>query len=494
MPLKKYEKYLVKPEKEVAVEQQQDSTPKEIPASYQKYRVKNKPSLNTFTREGYQAPSDQDPFYDTAKQVPYQIVRGLATLPGNLVDLAQAGIGKGLDYFGAPQKAIDIANYIRNQVGSIQNLPTTEIFDEFAKSYGINPNANTEAGRIAGNIAEIGTQAYAGGTGARGAIAAATGEAIGEGADQAGLPSAVGTTARVGSALVGSKSPKLIGTKKQKPIIDFLRKNGFTDNQITPLIQDPRKVQIISKVAFKGGKPARISRELKESLGGIYDRIRTEGDAIGILTSPEKTSLTNELYNIRNKIPLKWQRLINPIINRFENSTGKASDLINLYQDVGAEVAGQEGGKAILGLFKQPAAKGLGLIKPELASDFRLTNQLYGLNKKFGKAFKPTLVSNLSALNIGQAVKFVNSLSNLNLKSISKDIGILAARKFSTQLLTNPRMQNITKRIISNANANKSALVISGIKNLIKEIKKTDPETARKIEQKTQSTSTSASK
>lgn len=448
--------------------------------------VRSEPSLSTFTREGYQAPSEQDPFYDTAKQVGYQGLRGAAGALGDIVDLLRRGASQGLEYLGAPKDVLDLTNQAYSYIAP----KTSADIDSKAREVGINPEAKTTTGRIAGNIADVVGSTLALGSSPRAATALGIGEGVGEAAIESGAPQEVGTAIKVGSSLVGSKSPKLIGTKKQKPIIDFLRKNGFTDNQITPLIQDPRKVSIISKVALKGGKPAKISKDLQEALGGIYDTIRTEGDIIGILTQPEKINVTNDLYSIRNKIPLKWQRLINPIINRFENSKGSASDLVNLYQDVGAEVAGQQGGKAILGLFKDPATEGLGLIKPQLASDFRLTNELYGLNKKFGKSFKPNI---WNALNIGQAVEFIRGLVTFDLGSLAKDVGIATARKLSTQLLTNPRLQNITKRIISNVTANKSNLVISGVKNLIKEVRKTDPETAAQIQKKTQSISTSAS-
>lgn len=469
----------------------QEQTPTQSDQSKTKTRFKRiqraEPSLSTFTREGYQTPSDQDPFYDTAKQVGYEGLRGAAGALGDIVNLITTGATKGLEYLGVPKEILDLTNQAYSYIAP----KTSADIDEQARQVGINPEAKTTAGKITGNVANVASSAAILGSTPRSIKALAAGEALGDLATESGLPEPIGTGIKVASSLLGTKSPKLIGTKKQKPIIDFLRKNGFTDEQITPLLQDPKKVQIISKFAFKGGKPAKISRELQQALGDIYDTIRTEGDKLGILTSTEKTNLTNELYDIRNKIPLKWQRLINPIIDKFENSMGKASDLVQLYQDIGAEVTGQDGGKAILGLFKEPAANGLGLISPELASDFTLTNQLYGLNKKFGKAFKPTLLNNLSPLSIGQAIKFVRGLGNLNFKSLAADLGIVAARKFSTELLTNPRLQNITKRIISNANANKSNLVITGVKNLIKEIRKTDPETADAIEKSIQSTSAS---
>lgn len=444
------------------------------------------PSLSTFTREGYQVPYDQDPYYDISKQVGYQGLRGASGSLGDIINLITEGASKGLGYLGVPQDVLDLTNQVYSYIAP----KTSADIDAKAIQAGINPEAQTIPGRIAGNIADTVGSAAALGASPRSITALGIGEGLGEAAIESGIPETVGTAIKVGSSLVGKKSPKLIGTKKQQPIINFLRKNGFTDNQITPLLQDERKVSIISKFALKGGKAQRISSELKQAIGGIYDTIRAEGDKIGILTQPEKTGVVNNLYEIRDKIPLKWQKLINPIITRFENSKGSASDLVNLYQDVNAEVAGQKGGKAILGLFKDSATNGLSIIKSELASDFKLINDLYGLNARFGKTVNP---GKWDFLSIGQGIEFIRGLVNLDFASLAKDLGVLGARKLSTELLTNPRLQNITKRIISNINANQSNLVISGVKNLIKEIRKTDPETANKIEEKTQSTSTFAS-
>lgn len=423
-------------------------------------------SLSNFTREGYQLPSKDDPFYDSAKQVAYQGVRGLLGGVGDIANLIGTGAYKGLEYLGVPKNILDIAS----QASSYIAPKTSQDIDVLAKNLGINPKANTKAGRIAGNIADVIGSSLTLGSSPRAITALGLGEALGEAAIESGLPEPIGTGIKVASAFAGGNKKGLVVKKSQKPIVDFLRKHNLNDNEITPLLQSSGKVATLSKVALKGEKVSKLAKNIKDKVGQIYESLKDQSKNAPILTTPQKDRLVSEMFAKRNKIPIVFQKSIDPIIKRFENSMGTIEDLIIFYQDINASTKGIQGGKAVLGTFKPFASKNISMLDSKIGKEFELTNSLYEKAAKFRKSFKSDLID--KGLNVTELYKLANYLITRNLKGLTGIVGKYSARALARELLTNPKLQNLSKRLGIALKENKT----NKVRAILRAMQKESPE------------------
>jgi len=340
----------------------------------------------------------------------------------------------------------------------------------------------TPAGRIAGRGAEfLGETAAFGGGGAKTLLTSLGAGLAGQGLREAGAPEELAAlteiVAPIGQAAV---SKRLLPGKKAKDIVEAGRKIGLTESQITPLIQGEVKSSILSKLARKGSKTKRVFSEIKDTLGDSYTSIKNSPQAQKIIGGDRRTKLYDEFVDIQDKLsktlassPDRKAALgfIEEAIDSINNKSVTPEYLINFWQDINRSVNWNSisGGKKALAELKKPVLDALHKTSPELAKDFELTNKLYSKYSQINKKLKPGIVDSFinkaEAIGLPMAGWAFLTGNPLPLKAVATEA---ASRLLAREMLLSPYLQNISKKMVVNANQSS----IQGIKNLANQVKK----------------------
>jgi hypothetical protein len=268
------------------------------------------------------------------------------------------------------------------------------------------------------------------------------GGAIGHGVKEAGGGELAQTLGEVSAFGLPGLGKKILPTKAQEKLVDFARRAGMTEKQIAPLMSGTKKKAFFGKVASKGEKTQAAIKETKRGIGGAYDFVSSSPEASRHLSPQSAQKYLNDSAQIANKIPYQIRSQLQHDAQDLINQGLTGENLINFYQDIGSKY---KIGREHLELLKQPIIEALESISPQLAEDFKLTNELFKKRIGIGKTLKPGLASEL--MDLGELGKLAHSITKFSLKGIGELIGIAGARRFAREILINPRLQNITKQM-----------------------------------------------
>lgn len=277
------------------------------------------------------------------------------------------------------------------------------------------------------------------------------GAGLGQLAEEMGAPELVQNLAEL-SAFI-SPTGKFLPKKSQKEAVEFLRAKGFSDKEITPLLQSEKKIRMLSKVADKGKKSEKLISNISDKLGEGYDLLKTQGSE-KFLRGSEAVAFDDKLSDVINKIPPRFSRLIEKDVEDLRNRGISQKNLIDFYQDINAVVKGQEGGKAVLGILKKPIMEGLEQIDPKSAKDFVKLNEFYSKKAKLSKGLSKDQLDNF--MTKGKIYAAIGSLASGNFAlpilkglGIQKAIGVVAR-----ELLINPKLQNLSDQMLKSIKSN----------------------------------------
>lgn len=260
----------------------------------------------------------------------------------------------------------------------------------------------------------------------------------------------------------------------QKKLGEFLRKNGLSENEITPLLKTPEQINRWSGFARKGKKSRKLMDAIYAKSGKIYDSIIEESKNLPELSDRAMTNLSNEIDLLYRDMPDKYRKLIKQDITDFRNSRGGIEDVINLDKDVNAVIGAEQGGKAVLGRFKEPLKNAIKTVSPELSEDYQLAKDLYRTRANV----KGSLVSPKDFdkfLDVGEAFGLAQGIANRDLGMIAKVIGAAGGRDLARELLINPRLQNKAVRIGEALKNNKLTLVEKFMREFKSDLEKENP-------------------
>jgi len=287
----------------------------------------------------------------------------------------------------------------------------------------------------------------------RKAITAGIGGIAGESVKQAGGGEIAQDIAELASMSLPDLAKNIPAKKAQERVIGFLRKKGFSENEITPLIQSPKKLARMAKFASKGEKTNKLMRETYEKFDNVYSSIRESGEKLPGLRGEQADIFLGNFQEKMDKIPKFYKRQIKEEIDDLLNSELKFNDFMDFDQAVNARIKGVEGGKAILGTLKEATSKAKQAVNPQLAEDLKLANELYGKRINVSQHLRTKQLDDL--LDMGEAIGTMGAIADQNVGLITKMIGISGARKIAREMLINPRLQNISKRMLASIKNNK---------------------------------------
>jgi hypothetical protein len=383
--------------------------------------------------------------------------------------------------FGAPESVLPFLQE-EDILPRYSRLPTTQEVGEFIGE--VEPETRAEryaqrAGRTVGGGAALGG-------GAKTLTSLATASGIGQTAKELGAPESVATTLELLS-LFGphALANKAYGPKKMKELIQYARKQGLTEEEIAGIVKGERMTKAIAKFAKKGGKTERLLDSIQEKAGNSLQSVKETAKGIGPISGELSGELGDRFVDILTDLkqtikPSSDKQLaINFIEEAIENLMNKGTtpeQLINFWQDINSEVNWNaiRNGKKSLDRLKEPIKDVLTKISPSLAKDFELGNTLYARSKLLSKALKPTTVDHI--LDKGPLGASMLAIALGDLGIISKFIGADIARTMGREMIFNPKIQNISKKMlmaIKNENV-KGAQVL--LKIFKKEIEKDNPD------------------
>lgn len=285
----------------------------------------------------------------------------------------------------------------------------------------------------------------AGGIGSK-LLSALTGSLAKKGAKELGAPEmlqdVIGGAGMNAPALSkAALSKTLQPSKKQLEVVNYLKNKGFTERQITPLIQDKKKVSYLSKVAIKEDEKGKLASGIKEGFNDIYDSIKSKGQS-KILEGNGLANFTDDLNRRLSKMPPKVRRLAEQSVNDLFSEPVTFKSLSEFKTNVGEASEAAQGVKKYVGILKEDAQKAMEHLDSSLAAENKFVDSMYGKYKNFTekmtikdgekylalKKFSPAAAA-FMALKFGIMPKVF----------IAGALTPITAKEF----LTNPRLQRI---------------------------------------------------
>lgn len=288
------------------------------------------------------------------------------------------------------------------------------------------------------------------------------------------LSQAVGEILGLGAPGLLQKGLGRSFSRSGQEIADIGKGLGLTEAEVTPLTQSKFKQQIIGKIAEKG-KVGEALERTRKGLQRVYGELAQGGVAKQSLGENISQSIDTQISKIFEKLPTKAQTAIEPAYQRYLKSPKTGEDLIRFYGDVNELYPIQK----VTGLFKNPIKKGLSSISKDLGRDFELTNHLYSKYFEIANRLKPGLENEL--LNAAEAGKLAYDVISGNVSGLQKTLGIITGRKLASQLLTNPRLQNLSSKFVSALNQNKPAVARQMFEKIISNVGEKNPEIAKEL-------------
>lgn len=298
-----------------------------------------------------------------------------------------------------------------------------------------------------------------------------------KGAKESGLPEwaqdivgGVGISAP--SVAKAAVSKTLKPSRSQKAVVDFLKDKGFTDKEITPIIQDKKKLSWLSKGAMKYEEKAPWLKGIQNKLGGLFEDIRAKGQSGGYLEGQALKDFEDKFFKIADNLPKRHRRLIEKEIEELQNHPIDFTALHDFNIAVNDVVKAATGGKSSIGKLKEATHQAQKSLNPELFKELRMTDEAY--SKLMNFTDKMTTKNWQNLVNLGQAGHALYGMLTLNPVAL-KAAGIAAAGRYGLrQVLSNPRLQNIHSKMWDAFLKNKTSQALKLAEILEKEIGSTE--------------------
>lgn len=272
-------------------------------------------------------------------------------------------------------------------------------------------------------------------------------------------------------------SKKVANADEINQLIAFAEKEGMTAEQIAPLIQGDWKKTVLSKISTRGRRVQGKLSDTYEAIGDIMNRFKTGSKSEVVLGEVESSKLVSKLQDVLYEMPSKVR---NTIMQDFEELLASPKDvksIINFYRDVSANFGKN---KKQLELLKEPLRNALATVDPSLANDFNLANKLYQKYIDISSRLKPSVASDI--LEMTTIPKVTYGLATGNFPLVAEAIGEQGARLIAAEALTNPRLMNISRKLINALNKNQISIANRLREDYIRAVKDEYPDVAHQIQ------------
>ena len=291
------------------------------------------------------------------------------------------------------------------------------------------------------------------------------------------------TGRNVSEKSVGPAIQKQLAKKfTQGEIIAEGRRLNFTDAEIAPLLNSERRARFISKFAHKGPRSERILNQTYDKLSNSYEALKGSEVAAKPFSKALQTKTTANLKQTLDELPTIVKEGVSKDVQDFlksPNMTGK--NTIAFRQKVQKVISSDAEKYKSLSPIKKVLDEAIMESSPQLAKEYHGLNRLYEQYAGISKALKPGIVDKF--VSKGEAVAGLGALLTFNYPFLGAVIGENAARRLATELLVNPRFQQLSTKMVSALNQNKLAAAAKIAESMSKEIRPYSEELADDLEE-----------
>jgi hypothetical protein len=265
-------------------------------------------------------------------------------------------------------------------------------------------------------------------------------------------------------------SRNLRGAASQKPLIEHLKKAGFSEKEITLIIQNPKKLSALSKAAFKFEDKNPFLRNIKEKFSSnLYEPIREQGQKGNFLEGESLRKFENDFHSILDKIPKRHQKLIKSEIEDLFNNPINFTELHDFNVALNDIMKGTTGGKASIGKLKAATHDAQKVLDRNLFDELRLTDKAYS---KYHDFLDKMTANNWQMLfNMGHAGSAIWGLLSLNPIYLKSAVVGGITRYSLRKLLTSPRLQNMHLKLWEAVRKNNRSQALKLSEKILEDLK-----------------------
>lgn len=310
----------------------------------------------------------------------------------------------------------------------------------------------------------------------RSAGAGLTGQAI----ESAGGGPVAQTIGEVGATLSIPSIQKQIParTAKESQRLQKARELGVREEELALSLGKEGKTQsIIEKSAAKGPIFQKKLEESRQRLGQIYNTLRERPGAQFPIPEKVTSKTLNTISDKISKMPAEIQEAIQKDYQQFLQTEMTPANVMDFWKKLQFYITNKNYRQ--VGLLKEDLADAISEVNPFLAEDFTLTNKLYENFSKQKSRLNPNLFD--SFITFGEAGSLLYGIVTGNYPMIATTTSFLAARNLASQLLTNPRLQNLAQRFKQGIQQNLPNASKKAYNQMILELGKEVPEAAQQL-------------
>lgn len=300
---------------------------------------------------------------------------------------------------------------------------------------------------------------------------------LGEGAKDLGAPEWAQTAVELTAFIGPDVTKKLLSAGKSKDIVDAGRRMGLTDEQITPLMQSGTRLKWLSKLAPKRGSTEKALQSTKNALSEGYNTLKESASASSALSEAGKEKMIDSLALTFKNMPAGVRSKMRQDTADLLNSPITGESLINYWQDINHNLGPKS---KQLSLLKKPIKEAIQSVSPELAKDFEMLNALQSKYYPVAAKLRPTLTSDI--VKAAETLGLIGGVAFGHYPSLLAIAGEKGARKLAQQMLINPRLQQLSSKMVDAINTNKFGVAKKVYDLFTREVLKLDSSYKDKIE------------
>ncbi len=425
-----------------------------------RYRITEKPKRKPSTIERIGAKVPAEFFGQTIGAIPRIAELAAKTTPGieqQEKEAAPSFLGQiGLE--PAPEKGLRNLLTLLGHSDLVQKLTPEALSERFRETTGGKFEPQTPLERILVRGAQLAGGVKGLGATGRSSMVQALAGLAGQTGREYGLEEPLATATELAAGLGGEAfSPGLIPKAGEKKLAEFATKKGLTEKQITPLLKSKTAQEKLGGMALKTGALKKSVKEIGRKFDeNFYEPLKESSDKLPKLTDAQQTEFLNSLVPIQKE--LRHSKLPTPdkeyaeeqlvkLAERVEKEGISPRDIIDTWQDINKNIQWKKVGSKPYAHVKDALIKTFEKVSPELAEDFKLTNQLYSKFKPLERALEPKALDNI--LGFGHEGEIAIALAFHNPSLIKAAFGHVGAKYIANQLLTNPRYHNFSQKMLN---------------------------------------------
>ncbi len=253
------------------------------------------------------------------------------------------------------------------------------------------------------------------------------------------------------------------GNPEKQGLLQFAKDKGLNPKETTLLLQSEGKTEILGKIAKKTKGFEGAVKGLQQKLGSNYEALKTKGSLMR-LGSHAVTDLADDLKKFNNKLgktliegpdTAAARKAVTKGINTIQNKGATVEDLINTRLNIGQQINWNnvDPKGVLLNEARDIFMKGIEKANPRVAKELRFTDNAWKKYKKFSDVLdKKQATFKIKGIDVptnnivfAAALKTIGTSTPTALKYLAvKEV----VQRFSTALLTNPRLQGLHKKLI----------------------------------------------